>query len=277
LNRNIRRILAAGVFLALGACQNMTAKAIRTAARAGLSAQLVQGDAYKHQIFAGLLVAGEPLYVFIEGDGSPWRNNGSRVSNDPTPHQPLALRLAARTPRSVIYLGRPCYFQAISDSACTPPAWTSGRYSENVVASMAAALNGYIDRVHPGGVVLVGYSGGGVLAVLLAPLVPSTSAVVTIASDLDIDAWVRWHRYLPLTGSVNPAAQPPLPAAVQEWHLVGDRDEVVPPRLSQRYLDRVSADHVWHYPAFGHVCCWEKQWPGIFARIEAALRETHMR
>ena len=68
--------------------------------------------------------------------------------------------------------------------------WTSARYGDEAVASMAAALrpdlameSGY-DRV-----VWVGHSGGGALAMLLAERVPETTAVVTIAADLDTEAW----------------------------------------------------------------------------------------
>jgi hypothetical protein len=95
--------------------------------------------------------------------------------------------------------------------------------------------------------------------------------VVTIAADLDVDAWTRWHHYLPLTGSLNPATQPPLDPHITQWHLVGDRDSNVPPEISRRYLDRVPNDHVWHYSTFDHTCCWVERWPDILARIEAEL------
>ena len=250
----------------------MTAAATRTALNAGLTPDIVQGTMYRHVTFVRTAPAAGPLYVFIEGDGSPWRSGGTRVAEDPTPHHPLALSLAAQTPASNIYLGRPCYFQARTDAACHPSVWTAERYSAQVVASMAAVINHNV-AAHPArGIVLIGYSGGGVLAVLLAPLVHA-SAVVTIAANLDVEAWAQWHRYTPLSGSLNPATQPPLDS-LREWHLVGDRDAVAPSRLNQRYLDRVSPDHVWHYPNFDHVCCWAQQWPGIFARIQAAIGEN---
>lgn len=262
---------AAGVLFAFVACRDMTADATHTAARSGLRPALVQGEDFRHEMFLNAATAGRPLYIFIEGDGLPWRNNGTRVSDNPTPHHPLALQLAARTPRSVMYLGRPCYFLARSDAACSPRVWTSGRYSAQVAASMAAVINRYAAAQHVSGVVLLGYSGGGALAVLIAPLVPSTLAVVTIAADLDIDAWARLHGYTPLAESLNPAAQPPLAAPIQEWHLVGDRDSVVPPHINDRYLERLDASHVWHFAAFDHVCCWAEQWPDTFKRIEAAI------
>jgi dienelactone hydrolase len=120
-------------------------------------------------------------------------------------------------------------------------------------------------------VVLVGYSGGGAISVLTAPLVPAACGVVTIAADLDIDAWTGWHHYLPLKGSLNPAAQAPLDAHIGQWHLIGDRDSNVPPLLNRRYLERIPVDHLWHYSTFDHTCCWVEQWPAILARIESEL------
>jgi hypothetical protein len=271
LSKLLCRILAGTLLFSLCACRDTTATATRAAEQAGLIPFVVQGTIYQHATFASPTPAAGPLYVFIEGDGSPWSHNGTRVSDDPTPHHPLALALAAQTSGSILYLGRPCYFQARNDAACHPPAWTSERYSAQIVASMAAVINQYIAANHSRGVVLIGFSGGGVLAVLIAPLVP-VLAVVTIAANLDVDAWTRWHQYTPLTGSLNPATQPPLDAHVYQLHLVGDRDPVVPPRLSQRYLDRVSPDQVWHYESFDHACCWAQQWPSIFARIQAIVR-----
>ncbi len=255
----------------LCACQNLTAHATRMASQAGLAASVVQGTRYQHQIFVSSALDRTTLFVFIDGDGSPWRHGGSYVSHDPTPDRPLALELAARTPGAVIYLGRPCYFLARTDAACNSRVWTSERYSAQVVESMAAVINRYASENNARCLVLVGYSGGGALSVLMAPLVPPACAVVTIASDLDVDAWTRWHHYLPLDGSQNPAAQPPLDPLIAQWHLVADRDSNVPPQLSRRYLDRVPTDHIWHFSTFDHTCCWVEQWPEILTRIEAEL------
>lgn len=256
---------------ALCACQDLTASAARTASQAGLATSLVQGSNYQHQVFVSSSLNESSLFVFIDGDGSPWRHGGSYVSRDPTPQRPLALELAVRTPHAVIYLGRPCYFLARHDAACDSRVWTSDRYSVQVAESIATVINRYANENPSRCVVLVGYSGGGVLSVLVAPLVPSTCAVVTIAADLDVDAWTRWHHYLPLKGSLNPATQPPLEPHIAQWHLVGDRDSNVPPQISLRYLDQVPNDRIWHFSTFDHACCWVEQWPDILARIEVEL------
>jgi pimeloyl-ACP methyl ester carboxylesterase len=246
---------------------------VRIAQRGGLAAAVVQGTQFRHEIFMNTAPRGAVLFVFIDGDGSPWNRDGQEPAFDPTPHRPLALELAAGTPRSVIYVGRPCYFSVRSDAACTPSVWTAERYSAPVVASLAAVVNGFAADHGFGRVVLIGYSGGGALAVLMAPHIPSTRAVVTIAADLDTAAWSAWHGYLPLDGSLNPAAQAPLDPAIRQWHLVGGLDVNVPERVSRRYLDRMDPAQVWRFPRFDHRCCWVEQWPAVLARIETELGE----
>lgn len=90
-------------------------------------------------------------------------HHGRRVA----PRVPLGLELAVRTPESVLYLGRPCYFGLIRDG-CTEKVWTSERDSAAVVASMVAATKTYVAAHNFQRVLIVGYSGGGTLAVLMA-------------------------------------------------------------------------------------------------------------
>jgi len=98
------------------------------------------------------------LVVFMDGDGSPWIEGGRRIARDPTPHVPLALELAVRTPASVLYLGRPCYLEITRPPECSERLWTSQRYSRDVVASMSAAASAFTSEHHFKRVLLVGYS-----------------------------------------------------------------------------------------------------------------------
>ena len=137
---------------------------------------------------------------------------------------------------------------------------------------MVAAASAYIARRPGTHVLLVGYSGGGAIAALMAPAVPHLLGVVTIAGNLDPDAWTALHGYLPLAGSLNPALQPPLDRALEQWHLVGGRDTNVPYRVVRHYLERVPPERVWRYDTFDHSCCWVQQWPRTFDRIRAQLK-----
>jgi pimeloyl-ACP methyl ester carboxylesterase len=136
---------------------------------------------------------------------------------------------------------------------------------------MSAAATAYADAHGFGRVLLVGYSGGGTLVMLMARRMPLAVGVVTIAANLDPDAWTALHGYLPLTGSLDPSVEPSLPGTVREWHLVGDRDANVPYTAAERYLLRVPPARVWRYATFDHVCCWEREWPSVFRRVRAEL------
>jgi dienelactone hydrolase len=265
---------AAALMSLLCACQDMTAHATRAAQHAGLTPSLIQGTRYRHEIFTKPSTPGDILFVFIEGDGSPWSRDGMRVSRDPTPHRALALELAEHTPHAILYLGRPCYFSVRSDPGCNTRVWTAERYSAAVVESLASVVSRYAANNGYRRVALIGYSGGGTLAVLMAPKIPSAGSVITIAANLDVEAWAGWHGYLPLEGSLNPATEPPLNPAIQQWHLVGDRDVTVPARVTRRYLDHMRAERIWHFARFDHACCWVEQWPNILPRIEAAIAEA---
>jgi pimeloyl-ACP methyl ester carboxylesterase len=262
--------------LMLAGCVGSNDRAMQMARRHGLTEAVVDGTRYRHRIFYNLDSDHVVLFVFIDGDGSPWTRDGAEPARDPTPRRPLALELGMRTPRSILYLGRPCYFSVQSGADCAAPLWTSDRYSKDIVESMAAVANHFAADHGYQRTVLVGYSGGGTLAVLMARYISSASAVVTIAADLDVEAWARWHDYLPLAGSLNPATQAPLAGSIRQLHLVGGRDLNVPETVNQRFLVALRPDEVWRFPAFDHICCWVEQWssilPGIDARISAADR-----
>src|SRR5512134_293742 len=162
-----RRAACALALLAV-ACATPTERFDRRAAALGFEPGTLEGDGFRHRIWtAGLDVRDAPLHVYIEHDGTPWIE-GSRVSADPTPRKPFALELMARDSGPRVLLGRPCYYPPAGDPRCDALAWTHARYSAEVVRSMAAALSRFL-AAHPfRDVVLVGYSGGGTIAWLMA-------------------------------------------------------------------------------------------------------------
>ncbi len=270
-------LVAAVVVATIIGCTAPARNAQRLAARHGLQPLLLQGTEFQHHAFAA--VRGPPglLVLLIDGDGSPrvqsgwWIVGHWRAAADPTPRLPLALELAVATPASVLYLGRPCYLEVTRPPECSEPLWTSERYSHEIVASMSAAAATYIAEHHFEQVLIVGYSGGGALAALMARDLPHVSGLVTIAGNLDPEEWARLHDYLPLQGSLNPALEPPLPADLKQWYLVGNRDSNVTAAATARYFERIPQERVWSYPRFDHQCCWVKAWPSIFAKISAEL------
>jgi pimeloyl-ACP methyl ester carboxylesterase len=269
LQVSIRAGLIAGLIL-LNGCATPAQRLDQKASAFGYKVQVVTAGEFDHRVyrnrFAGERTSGT-LHVYLDGDGTPWVGNHGVISADPTPHSPLMLELMALDDQPAIYVGRPCYHGYATNPACTPMLWTDARYSERVVDSMAQVLRQSVQRDDADKLVLFGHSGGGVLAVLLANRLPQTSVVVTLAANLDIDAWADLHGYSRLVGSLNPAAEPSLDAAIAQLHLVGSRDSNVPLNLLQPYLRRQPDAQVVVMPGYNHVCCWRDLWPKVLAWV----------
>lgn len=237
------------------------------AAELGLVGHKLRGDGFELIAYGNRIAhPSGRLHVYLEGDGVPWITR-TRIAIDPTPRNPLALRLMALDPAPALYLARPCYNGRAKAPGCNPWIWTSGRYSEIVVASMEAALRRVIETEAVNEVVLIGYSGGGVLAWLLAQRIPEVQALVTIAANLDIDRWTNRHGFSRLVGSLNPAAGPPMRPGVEQWHLAGKADKNVPPEIIGALAHQLGPEaHVLHLEST-HRCCWLRFWPDIVRQL----------
>jgi hypothetical protein len=246
-------------------CVEPGARAAHFARTAGFQEDLIAGSTFRHRIYRRQARNSESrvLHVYIEGDGRPFLGP-AMVALDPTPRDPLMLRLMALDPAPAIYLGRPCYFGLSHDRGCNPSSWTIRRFAPEVVDSMAAALRSEVDRANASAVELFGHSGGGTLAVLLAHRVPTVTRVVTIGANLDTGAWCSLHHYTPLLGSLNPVELGPLPDHIQLLHLVGSDDTNTPPQLVDSAAARTGASaSVRLIQGYTHNCCWQEIWERV--------------
>jgi hypothetical protein len=248
-------------------CSAPAADFARRAEELGFTATLVQGTSLSHVVFRPPGPAGRRVHVYLDSDGTPWL--GGVPANDPTPRRPLILGLMARDPEARLYLGRPCYHGLANAPGCSDALWTSARYSVRVVDSMAAALRRIVASEGIAEIVWFGYSGGGSLAVLLAPRFPESRAVVTVAANLDIEAWADGHRVPRLEDSLNPARQPPLSDRVVQIHYAGGRDRIVPVDVVRRGF--AGTGRLVVLPDFDHVCCWETAWSAILDELERSM------
>jgi hypothetical protein len=106
------------------------------------------------------------LRVYIGSDGRPWFKN--QPTRDPTGTRSLAAELMLQDPLPALYLGRPCYHINPGNPPCEEALWTSGRYSHTVIEAMTRALQEIVRNHGVKQLTLVGYSGGGVVALLIA-------------------------------------------------------------------------------------------------------------
>jgi len=252
--------------IGLTACATPSRVADEEAARLGFERRVVRGLHFDHVVYLGASARLEPaVHVYIGGDGAPLRAMRYRPP-DPTPSDPLMLRLMGLDTAPSIYLGRPGHHGVASE----PLFWTQGRYAPEVVESLVTTLEVVLGAgSHE--LALIGHSGGGALAVLMAERLPEVRAVVTLAGNLDTEKWTRYHEDAPLTGSLDPADRPPLPPGLVQIHAVGGRDRSIPPHLTEEAISRQPGARRRLFPRFDHTCCWESVWPVLLAELEREL------
>jgi pimeloyl-ACP methyl ester carboxylesterase len=207
------------------------------------------------------------LHVYIAGDGKPWRHR-TQIALDPTPNHLLALNLMSLDTTASLYLGRPCYHGQHQSTACHPLFWTHWRYSSTVVDTMVSGLKKLLEPYLACAVTIIGYSGGGTLAMLLAPRLTNTHRVITLSGNLDVDAWSQHHHYTPLIGSLNPATEAALPPAITQIHLIGNADDNIPVNSVLTSLISQPDPAILRYPNVDHYCCWTTIWPDILKRLK---------
>ncbi len=213
--------------------------------------------------------ATDTVYIFIEGDGFAWRDR-STPSKNPTPKNPLALNLALEHGEEAVYLARPCQYTGAKDQICRDNKWwTSHRFAPEVISATGQAIDLIKQQRGARTVVLVGYSGGGAVAALVAAKRTDLAQLVTIAGNLDTVAWTNLHKVRPLTGSLNPANDWMTLQNIPQQHFVGANDPVMPPQIAQSYASRFPENKrplVTIMPGYDHSCCWA----GIGKQITSA-------
>lgn len=259
-------LAALGLGLWLAGCAGVAERYDAAARERGLERHDVVGTTFHHAVFQPPAAkAGRILHVYIEGDGTPLIG-GRSPTVDPTPRRPLMPALMARDPAPKLLLGRPCYHGLAAMPPCRPTYWTEGRFAETVVSSMTVAIRKLARQGGHKDVVLIGHSGGGVLALLIAQRLRETRAIVAVATVADIDLWTHHHGLAPLSASLNPNASI-RPGGVPELFLAGSEDRVTPPELIRRAAGRRPQARLRVYAGFDHACCWARVWPEVVAWI----------
>ena len=206
--------------------------------------------------------------VFIEGDGLAFLS-ANVVSRDPSPRDPVSLRMAAKDPaENVAYLARPCqYVNAKYQNNCHYTYWTKARFAPEVVSETNTAVDAVKKASGAQQVRLYGYSGGGVLAALVAGMRTDVISLETFASPLDHAVWTKSKGFTPLSRSVNAVANVGNAARVPQTHFIGKDDDVIPIGAVSSYVEAVrraggTADLV-VLDDVDHRCCWADRWPGL--------------
>lgn len=251
--------------LLLAGCtsQNRLATADAIAHQAGLQPGEIHAAPFVLRWWGRISDPHQPVHLYIEGDGFAWVTPG-QPSRDPTPLNPVALKLAAvDNAANVAYLARPCqYIPMTRNPACNQSWWTDRRFAPVMIDTINNAIS-QILRSAPGqSLVLVGYSGGGAIAALVAARRSDVLSLRTVAGNLDMDEVNRLHHVSPMPLSLNARAVATRLATLPQIHYSGNDDRVIPQSVTEGY---VSASHSTcvkgiSVPGMAHGGDWDRLW-----------------
>jgi hypothetical protein len=252
---------------ALQGCATSYVDAVRNAEHlsqeAGFTPQLVKGGDFWITTYQKISDTSQPINIYIEGDGKVFANRDF-ISDNPTPRELMFLKLALSDPRpNVVYLARPCQYTAVElNPTCSKQYWTDYRLSEETILAMNEAINSITKNSRFN---LIGFSGGGGAAVLIASKNTNVQNILTIAANLDTDAFADHHKRKLMSGSLNPIHYVDAVKNIPQLHLSGSKDTVVPPFIGKRFVDQIHTGCAKHKIISGaeHNANWNRHWQNI--------------
>ncbi|WP_019644176.1 alpha/beta hydrolase [Novispirillum itersonii] len=256
-----------GVALACGlsgcATLDRDANADALARPAQMARMLIKTDPFWLTAFVRITDRSQPVTVYFEGDGLAWVSR-TEVSRDPTPREAQALALAAQDPAAnVVYIARPCqYTDRAKNPACTPAYWTGRRFAPEVISALSQAVDQVVAQTPGQKVSLVGYSGGGAVAVLVAARRQDVISLRTVAGNLDHAEVNRLAGVSAMPASLNPISAAAQVARIPQVHFSGAEDRTVPPSIAARFVQAAGSGCVRAVtvPGATHDRGWTERW-----------------
>jgi len=180
----------------------------------------------------------DTLRIYLEGDGRAWRNRYSPSTN-PTPTQSVIVDMFSMdTSDYKAYIARPCQFTP-SDK-CHKTYWTGARYSEEIIKSLDTAVDQIKQKMDAKSIQLIGHSGGGTVALLLAARRDDITSIITLAGNLNHADFTTTHKLTPMKASLNPANHIKQTKHIPQIHFAGGQDNVIPPALVKNYTQQAN-------------------------------------
>ena len=180
------------------------------------------------------------MVVYIEGDGMAWISR-DQLSSNPTPVQPIALKLASiDTNDNVLYIARPCqYLWPQKMNRCSSRYWSDKRGSEEVISSINQAISIVKQKQNIPSIRLIGYSGGGGIAALIADRRADVSEFVSVSGNLNYKLFTQTHNLSPMNGSIDPITVANQIDSIPQIHYVGADDKIIPRQIALSFSDKV--------------------------------------
>jgi hypothetical protein len=199
--------------------------------------------------------------IYFEGDGLVINKYGE-VAINPTPTDPMAIRLASVDSRNLtkVVITRPYHYT--KDHIPDPKYWTTARYSTEVIQATIEAIQFCQQKFHFETVEFVAYSGGASVALLVAAKFKNLQRIITFAGNLDHSQWTHYHQTQPLSLSLNPLENREKLREIPQIHFLGTEDANTTIDLGLQYKQKLGSEKICIIPikGFEH----DSNWPDIW-------------
>lgn len=199
----------------------------------------------KSEIFKSHRLSDHPVLVVVLHGDSPFHNPS---------YQYLFASRAVNQIDGVLAAAilRPGYADDTNERSQGERGLTTGdNYTPQYVDSIADAVEQLKSRFHPSATVLVGHSGGAAITGNILGRHPSeVNAALIVSCPCVLDKWRQhmmelqknaiWQRPVSSLSPLDLAQK--VPASTRVWLIVGGKDDVAPPELTQEYA-KALRDH----------------------------------
>lgn len=239
----------------------------RIALSGGLKMVKMKGETFQFLTWQRAGNSNLPIHIYIEGDGFAWASR-SRPSMNPTPKNPVALRLAAKdTAENVIYLGRPCQYIPIHRAGpCTQSYWTDKRFAPEIITDYMHLLDDLKRQTNVAEFWITGFSGGGNIAAILAAQRDDISKLRTVAGNLDHDTLHSLHNVSLTPASLNARNYARSLSTLPQIHFIGRDDKIIPPAIFKNYKSAMGpsdCNKAVMVKGVNHTQGWDLLWPEL--------------
>ena len=120
---------------------------------------------------------------------------------------------------------------------------------------------------------LVGYSGGGGIAALIAARRHDVRSLRTVAGNLDVAYVNAVHHVSPMPHALSAIDAASQLADLPQIHFVGGADTTVPPEVAKRFQQAtgVRCTRIEEVPGLAHGSDWAAVWPSLL-RLQPVCR-----
>ncbi|WP_410520911.1 alpha/beta hydrolase [Candidatus Tisiphia endosymbiont of Sialis lutaria] len=261
----LSRVAVVSLSLALSSCvssiETRVEEAEKLASINRFEKKLVKAGDFVITTYQHISDKDSPYVFYIEGDGSIGRY---AVASNPTPSKIMLFKLATLDTRpNVVYIARPCQYTPVElNPNCNQVYWTDKRMAEEVIESTNIVINS-INNDKPAS--LVGFSGGGGVAILVAARNKHIKDIITVAGNLDIKNFSEHHRVYALKKSLNPIDYAIKINNIPQLHISGSKDKIVPSSIMHGYIKASSSNCIQQkiFPNITHTKGWDKVWQNV--------------